>query len=126
MAVGVVLLVLLVVAAVLFVVGPLLRSAPAEEWQSVSNEQARLVELRERRDAALLALRELELDHDTGKLDDEDYATARAELRAEAVAALAALDDDIQAITGHDVIEERIEREPASDPQPAADGRPTG
>jgi hypothetical protein len=122
--VGAILLVLLVVGGVLFVAAPLVRKAPPEQWRAASNEQQRLVELRERRDAALLALRELELDHETGKLDDRDYATARGELRAEAVAALAALDDDIRAVTGHDVVEERIEREVAADPEPAADGRP--
>jgi hypothetical protein len=121
---GAVLLVLLVVVGVLFVATPLVRRAPAEEWRTASAEQQRLVELRERRDAALLALRELELDHETGKLDEKDYATARSELRAEAVDALAALDDDIRAITGHDVVEARLEHELAADPEPAADGRP--
>jgi cytochrome c-type biogenesis protein CcmI len=93
--IGGLLLVGLVVVAVLFVVVPLLRSgASKDEWTTATAEQARRIELRERRDAAYVALRELELDHDTGKLDDEDYATANAELRAEAVAALAALEED--------------------------------
>jgi hypothetical protein len=91
---GIVLLVLLVMLAVLFVVVPLLRTTGVEEWQTASAEQLRRVELRERRDAAYVALRELELDHDTGKLDDRDYATATAELRAEAMAALAALEEE--------------------------------
>jgi hypothetical protein len=93
---GVVLLILLVVLAVLFVVAPLLRTTGVEEWKAASAEQLRRIELRERRDNAYLALRELELDHDTGKLDDADYAAATAELRAEAVAALAALEQDEQ------------------------------
>jgi hypothetical protein len=96
MLVGVVLLVVLVVAAVMFVVVPVLRTTGPEEWKKTSAAQVHLVELRERRDAALLALRELELDHETGKLDDRDYASANAELRAEALAALAALDEDIR------------------------------
>jgi hypothetical protein len=96
MLVGIVLLVLLVVLAVMYVLVPLLRGDTAEEWATTSPEQLRLVELRERRDAALLALRELELDHDTGKLDEHDYAVANAELRAEARAALAALDDEVE------------------------------
>jgi hypothetical protein len=91
---GVVLLILLVVLAVLFVVVPLLRTTGVEEWPAASAEQLRRIELRERRDNAYVALRELELDHDTGKLDDADYAAATAELRAEAVAALAALEED--------------------------------
>lgn len=93
---GVVLLILLVVLAVLFVVVPLLRTTGVEEWKAASAEQLRRIELRERRDNAYLALRELELDHDTGKLDDADYAAATAELRAEALAALAALEQDEQ------------------------------
>jgi hypothetical protein len=92
--VGIVLLVLLVVLAVLFVVVPLLRTQGVEEWKTATAEQLRRIELRERRDAAYVALRELELDHDTGKLDDDDYAVANAQLRAEAVAALAALEED--------------------------------
>ena len=91
---GVVLLILLVVLAVLFVVVPLLRTTGVEEWQAASAEQLRRIELRERRDNAYVALRELELDHDTGKLDDDDYATTNSELRAEALAALAALEED--------------------------------
>lgn len=95
MVIGGLLLVGLVVVAVLFVVVPLLRSGTSkDEWTSATAEQARRIELRERRDAAYVALRELELDHETGKLDDRDYATATAELRAEALAALAALEDD--------------------------------
>jgi hypothetical protein len=93
---GIVLLVVLVVLAVLFVAVPLLRTEGVEEWKTVSAEQLRRIELRERRDAAYVALRELELDHDTGKLDDDDYRIANAELRAEAVAALAALEEDDQ------------------------------
>jgi cytochrome c-type biogenesis protein CcmI len=94
MVIGGILLVVLVVLAVLFVVVPFLRSSGVEEWQTASAEQVRRVELRERRDAAYVALRELELDHETGKLDDRDFARANAELRAEALAALAALEAD--------------------------------
>jgi hypothetical protein len=123
MLVGIVLLVVLVVAAVLFVAVPVLRSAEPEEWKTTSAAQVHLVELRERRDAALLALRELELDHETGKLDDRDYASANAELRAEARAALAALDEDIRVATPEPPAEP-----PAADPEDAvpsaADNRP--
>ena len=91
-----VLLIVLVVLAVLFVAIPLLRTTGVEEWQTASSDQLRRIELRERRDNAYVALRELELDHDTGKLDDADYATATAELRAEALAALEALEQDEQ------------------------------
>jgi transposase len=117
--VGYVLLVVLVVGAVLFVALPLARAGSHEEWKVESAEQQRLVELRERRDQALLSLRELELDHETGKLDDRDYEQARRELRDEAVAALAALDDDIRALDPQHAPPPIAEAEP----EPAADRR---
>jgi hypothetical protein len=55
------------------------------EW-----ERARLAEDRDR---ALAALKELEFDHRTGKVSDADYRAALGSLRAEAAAALRALDE---------------------------------
>jgi hypothetical protein len=126
--IGLVLLVALVMLAVLFVVVPILRSPEPEEWKTSSAAQVHLVELRERRDAALLALRELELDHETGKLDDRDYEMANAELRAEALAALAALDEEIRAATPDVPVEpatpvEGPVAEPADTVRSAADSR---
>jgi hypothetical protein len=46
----------------------------------------------EERDRALAALRELELDHRTGKVSDEDYRALHASLRRQAATALAALE----------------------------------
>jgi hypothetical protein len=46
----------------------------------------------ERRDRALAALRELEFDHRTGKIGDEDYAALLGPLRTEAAAALQAVE----------------------------------
>ena len=46
----------------------------------------------ERRDRALAALRELEFDHRTGKISDEDYRAAVGPLRRRAAEALKALD----------------------------------
>ena len=48
--------------------------------------------LLERRDAASQALQELDLDHQAGKLTDEDAERERRTLRDEAVAALAELE----------------------------------
>jgi uncharacterized protein YqfA (UPF0365 family) len=130
MVIGLVLLVVLVVLAVLFVVVPILRAADAgNEWATTSAAQLRLVDLRERRDNALLALRELELDRETGKLDDRDYAAANADLRAEALAALAALDDDIRSISASESAADAPPKEVAppaetvEDAQAAADRR---
>jgi hypothetical protein len=54
-------------------------------------EQRRLA-LLEERDQALGALSELELDHRTGKISDEDYRAQVGALRARAAAALKALE----------------------------------
>ena len=47
--------------------------------------------LSEERDRALDALKELELDHRTGKVSDEDYRALVASLRADAARAMKAL-----------------------------------
>jgi predicted outer membrane lipoprotein len=54
-------------------------------------EQRRLA-LAEARDRALAALKELELDHRTGKVTDEDYRTLVGPLRREAAEALRGLE----------------------------------
>ena len=52
----------------------------------------RQLELAEERDRALAALKELELDHRTGKISDEDYRALVGPLRREAAEALRALE----------------------------------
>jgi cytochrome c-type biogenesis protein CcmI len=79
----------LAVAAILFVAWPLVRTPSATEIEPEVDARERLLaELRERRDAAYAALRELEVEQRTGKLTDEDYAASKAELRADAIEAL--------------------------------------
>ena len=80
---------LLAVAAVGFVARPLLRPGPEE--QLAEPEQRRLA-LAEERDRALAALKELEFDHRTGKVSDDDYRALVGELRKVAADALRALD----------------------------------
>ena len=80
---------LLAVAAVAFVARPLLRPGPEEELPVP--EQHHLA-LAEERDRALAALKELEFDHRTGKVSDEDYRALVGELRRTAADALRALD----------------------------------
>ena len=58
----------------------------------VDPAERRRLQLLEERDRALAALSELELDHRTGKVSDEDYAVQIGPLRARAAAALRALD----------------------------------
>jgi hypothetical protein len=78
----------LAVLVVALVAWPLLRERTVE----TAPPDARRLALLERRDAALAALLELDLDHRAGKLTDEDAAQERATLRDEAVAALADLE----------------------------------
>jgi hypothetical protein len=80
---------LLAVAAVAFVARPLLRPG-AEELLPEPEQQG--LALAEERDRALAALKELEFDHRTGKVSDDDYRTLVGELRNAAADALRALD----------------------------------
>jgi len=81
---GIVAALALGVAALAWLVAPLLRADAAEAERvgaAVSEER----DLRSRRDMVLAALRDLEDDRDTGKIDDRDYAGLRAHLETEAI-----------------------------------------
>jgi hypothetical protein len=87
---------LLAVACVLLVARPFLRNpAPADDRldEPEAPEQER-VALAEERDRALGALRELEFDHRTGKVSDDDYRAQVGPLRRRAAEALRALDPE--------------------------------
>jgi hypothetical protein len=86
--------VLLAVACVLLVARPFLRDPrPADDTLDVpaEGEQERIA-LAEERDRALAALKELEFDHRTGKLSDEDYRAQVGPMRRRAAETLRALD----------------------------------
>jgi GMP synthase PP-ATPase subunit len=80
---------LLTVLCVVFVARPLLRPTrgPDVQDEASAGEQLRVRAL-ERRDRALAALKELEFDHRTGKVSDEDYRALVGPLRREAAEAL--------------------------------------
>ena len=87
---------LLAAAAAVVVALPFLRRpdvARADDRleQPDALEQKRL-ELAEERDRALAALKELEFDHRTGKVSDEDYRAQVGPLRRRAAEALRSLD----------------------------------
>ena len=85
---------LLAVACVVLVALPFLREPrPASDRlvQPDELEQRRLA-LEEERDRTLGALKELEFDHRTGKVSDEDYRELVGPLRQRAAEALKALD----------------------------------
>jgi hypothetical protein len=85
----------LAVVCVLVVARPFLREPePAEDvLAEPTGPERERTRLAEERDRALAALKELEFDHRTGKVSDADYRTAVGPLRAEAAAALRALDE---------------------------------
>ena len=86
---------LVAVIAVVLVALPFLRtSAPGETdlLDTPTESQHLRLSLIEERDHALGALKELEFDHRTGKVGDEDYRALVGPLRRAAAEALRALD----------------------------------
>ncbi len=82
----------LVTGAVLFVAWPFASPEREPPEQALSEADRRLLELRERRDEAYQALRDLDQELRTGKITQADYDLERGRLRAEAAEALAELD----------------------------------
>ena len=90
MDVVVALAVLVILAAVVWVVGaPLRRGAAVEEEAS---DAAVLEELEAEKAAKYREIRDAELDHRTGKLDEADWRAIDHQLRGEAVAILRRID----------------------------------
>ena len=85
---------LLAAVCVVFVARPFLRepSPDSDRLDEPSPEERRALALAEERDRALASLKELEFDHRTGKVSDEDYRALVGPLRARALAALRALE----------------------------------
>ena len=77
---------LIVAAVVLFIMQPVVKGIHA----SLEREDDELTETEARKRVALLALRDVEYDFLAGKLDEEDYRSLKADLTAEAMAALEA------------------------------------
>jgi len=82
---------LIAVAAVVIVALPFLRNTGEPELIDDPGSE-RILLLIEDRDHALAALKELEFDHRTGKIDDADYRASVGPLRRTAAEALQALD----------------------------------
>lgn len=95
MTLALALAVVLAVAAVLIVALPFLREPePASDsLDELDERERRRLELLESRDRALAALKELEFDHRTGTITDEDYRTLVGPLRREVARSLQVLDD---------------------------------
>jgi len=91
LTVGLALAACLTAAAAWFVIAPLLRrdAAEAERIGAAKSEER---DLRSRHEMLLAALKDLEDDRATGKIDDADYAHLHGDLTSQAVAVLKQLD----------------------------------
>ena len=74
----------------MWLVGAPLRAGPQAAEDAATSDRQRL---EAQRDAKYREIRELELDHRTGKLSDEDFRALDRQLRREAVAILRELDE---------------------------------
>ena len=94
MSLALVLAAALAVACVVVVALPFLREPEPDSdvLDDLDEDERRRLDLLEARDRALAALKELEFDHRTGTISDEDYRELVGPLRRDAAAALKALD----------------------------------
>lgn len=86
----------LAVICVVVVALPFLKEPDPETdaLDELDDDERRRLELLEARDRALSALKDLEFDHRTGTITDDDYREQVGPLRREAAAALQALNRD--------------------------------
>jgi hypothetical protein len=100
---------LLAVACVVAVALPFLREPEPESdtLDALEEPERRRLELLEARDRALAALKELEFEHRTGTISDDDYREALGPLRREAAAALQALARDEPGAGAAEITESR-------------------
>ena len=77
-----------------FISWPLLGASDSAQAASPEDfqKQEDFLVLEKRRDNALSSLRDAEMDHETGRLSEADYASMRSELETEAMAAIGELD----------------------------------
>ena len=99
---------LLAVGCVVAVALPFLREPEPEsdDLDELDEPERRRLELLEERDRALASLRELEFDHRTGTVSDEDYRALVGPLRREAANTLQALEREGSTSAGEVPIEE--------------------
>ena len=86
----------LAVGCVILVALPFIREPEPESdtLHELDEDERRRLELLEARDRSLAALKELEFDHRTGTISDEDYRELVGPLRREAANALRALEQE--------------------------------
>jgi hypothetical protein len=92
MSAGVLIALLIGIAALTFVFAPLFRkdAAEAEMLAAASSE---LRDLRSRKEMLMASLRDLDDDRQTGKIDEQDYEQLKGRLTAQAVEVMKRLDE---------------------------------
>lgn len=104
----------LLIAVLLFVGYPLVRTHAPEREEVEEPAASQLNRLLSERENALGALKELELEHGIGNLSDEDYAALRGAQRHKAVAILREMDrlgDSPRPSAGPPDLDEQLEAE---------------
>lgn len=96
MTLALVLAAVLAVTCVVVVALPFIREPEPESdsLHELDEDDRRRLDLLEARDRSLAALKELEFDHRTGTVSDEDYLSSLGPLRREAASALRALEGE--------------------------------
>ena len=80
-------------AAALFILSPLLGWGVAEAFEPDAGSRTRAQDLRRRREEALTAIKDLELEFEVGKLTREDYEQTREALSREAIEVYRQMDE---------------------------------
>jgi hypothetical protein len=83
-------LIIMVAGLVIFVGEPLVRQQPAALPNAVQAQEVEQLSLH--KEILYTAIRDLDFDYQTGKVDQQDYTTLRQQLEGEAIQALRALD----------------------------------
>jgi hypothetical protein len=111
---------LVAAAAVVLAALPFLHdpSPTADRLERQDELERRTLELAEERDRALAALKELEFDHRTGKVSDEDYRRLVGPLRVRAAQTLRALEPEIPEPPAPEPPPEPPTPEPVPEPYP--------
>jgi len=122
--VALVLAAVLAVGCVVLVALPFIREPEpdSDSLGELDEDERRRLELLEERDRALAALKELEFDHRTGTVSDEDYRRLVTPLRQDAARALQALEREQGAVEETTRSEQDEEETPGRD----GEGRPAG
>ena len=104
MTLALVLAAALAVLCVLLVAFPFLREPEPDSdlLAALDDGERRRLELLEARDRALAALKELEFDHRTGTVSDDDYRALVGPLRRDAASALQAIEHE-ESLSGQPV-----------------------